>query len=255
MTTENTPDNSKYVQIASGNKNNADPDKFRYENDGAIAVSAVVNDSTATLVACRHNWSDEWEKDTYNHWHVCSLCNGKKDVSAHNYDQKVTGENYKASDATCTSPALYHWSCVCGAEGADTFGSGEKNPDKHSGALGGWQSNEDKHWKEYTCCHVRMDEGDHQWDEGEVTTAATCTTAGEKTYTCTVCNRTKTETLAALEHNYGEPAYVWNGKSCTAERVCSRDGSHKETETVTAAVTVTQNRSCLLDELSTYTAS
>ena len=255
VTTENTPDNSKYVQIASGNKDNADPDKFRYENDGAIAVSAVVNDSTATLVACQHNWSDEWEKDTYNHWHVCSLCNGKKDVSAHNYDQKVTGESYKASDATCTSPALYHWSCVCGAEGADTFGSGEKNPDKHSGALGGWQSNEDKHWKEYTCCHVRMDEGDHQWDEGEVTTAATCTTAGEKTYTCTVCNRTKTETLAALGHNYGEPAYVWNGKSCTAERVCSRDGSHKETETVTAAVTVTQNRSCLLDELSTYTAS
>ena len=86
-------------------------------------------------------------------------------------------------------------------------------------------------------------------------TPATCTKAGVKTYTCTACNDKKTETLAALEHNYGEPAYVWNGKSCTAERVCSRDGSHKETETVTAAVTVTQNRSCLSDELSTYTAS
>lgn len=117
------------------------------------------------------------------------------------------------------------------------------------------QSDGDNHWKKCSRCDATDTPKAHQWDEGEVTTAATCTTAGEKTYTCTVCNRTKTETLAALEHNYGEPAYVWNGKSCTAERVCSRDGSHKETETVTAAVTVTQNRSCLLDELSTYTAS
>ena len=86
-------------------------------------------------------------------------------------------------------------------------------------------------------------------------TPATCTKAGVKTYTCTACNDKKTETLAALEHSYGEPTYAWNGINCTAERVCSRDSSHKETETVTAAVTVTQHQSCLLDELSTYTAS
>lgn len=84
---------------------------------------------------------------------------------------------------------------------------------------------------------------------------ATCTKAGVKTYTCTACNDNKTETLAALEHSYGELTYAWNGINCTAERVCSRDSSHKETETVTAAVTVTQHQSCLLDELSTYTAS
>ena len=86
-------------------------------------------------------------------------------------------------------------------------------------------------------------------------TPATCTKAGVKTYTCTACNDKKTETLAALEHSYGEPTYAWNRIDCTAERVCSRDSSHKETETVTAAVTVTQHQSCLLDELSTYTAS
>ena len=254
VTTEKLPDDSKYVQIASGNASNTDPDKFLYENN-TIAVSAVVSGSTATLIACRHNWSGEWKTDIYQHWKECSICKGKNDVSAHTYDQNVAEGSYKVSDATCVSPALYHWSCVCGAKGTGTFESGVKNPDNHRDKLGGWQSNEDKHWKEYPCCNVRADEGNHQWNDGEMTTAATCTTAGEKTYTCTVCNRTKTETLAALEHNYGEPAYVWNGKSCTAERVCSRDGSHKETETVTAAVTVTQNRNCLLDELSTYTAS
>ena len=85
-------------------------------------------------------------------------------------------------------------------------------------------------------------------------TPATCTKAGVKTYTCTVCNDKKTETLAALEHSYGKPTYAWNGINCTAERVCSRDSSHKETETVTAAVETTRAATCTLEELSTYTA-
>ena len=177
VTTENTPSTSAYVPIASGNKDYATPEKFRYENDGTIAVSAVVSGNNAKLVACQHNWSGEWKTDIYQHWKECSLCGA-----------------------------------------ADTKTA-------------------------------------HQWGDGKITTAATCTTAGEKTYTCTVCKREKTEPLAALKHNYGEPSYVWNGTSCTAERVCSRDSSHKETETVTAAVMVTQNKDCVSDELSTYTAS
>ena len=255
VTTENMPSTSAYVPIASGNTNNTEPEKFLYENDGDIAVSAVVSGRTATLVACKHNWSGEWTNDKYNHWHVCSICKGKNDVSGHTYDQEVAEESYKASDANCVSPALYYLSCVCGAKGADTFGSGEINPANHRDALGDWQSDENKHWKEYPCCQVPADKAPHNWDTGVIKKQPTCTTAGEKTYTCTVCHRTKTETLAALEHNYGEPSYVWNGTSCTAERVCSHDGSHKETETATAAVTVMQNKDCVSDELSTYTAS
>lgn len=255
VTTENLPDDSNYVRIALGNKDYAKPDKFRYENADTIAVSAVVNSGTATLVACQHNWSGEWTTDTYQHWKECSICKGKNDVSAHTYDQEVAKEIYKASDANCVSPALYYMSCVCGAEGADTFGSGEKNPANHSGVLGGWQSDENNHWKEYPCCHVHMEEESHHWGAGEVTTAATCTTAGVKTFTCSGCNRTKTEAIEALKHDWGDPSYVWNGTSCTAERVCSRDGSHKDTETATAAVMVTQNKDCVSDELSTYKAS
>lgn len=46
---------------------------------------------------------------------------------------------------------------------------------------------------------------DHQWNDGEITTAATCTTDGVKTFTCTRegCGETKTETIPALGHNYG----------------------------------------------------
>ena len=202
VTTENTPDNSNYVRIASGNKDNALPDKFRYENDGTIAVSAVVNSSTAKLVACRHNWSGEWKTDPYQHWHVCSICKGKKDVNAHTYDQNVAQEIYKASDANCVSPALYYTSCVCGKKSTETFESGGINPANHRDALGDWRSDENDHWKEYTCCHVHADEGSHHWDEGRETKSPTCTTAGEKTFTCIDCSRTKTETVSATGHNW-----------------------------------------------------
>lgn len=41
---------------------------------------------------------------------------------------------------------------------------------------------------------------EHAWNEGEVTTAATCTTEGVMTYTCTKCGETKTEAIAKTEH-------------------------------------------------------
>ena len=41
----------------------------------------------------------------------------------------------------------------------------------------------------------------HSWNEGVITTAATCENAGAKTYTCTVCNATKTEEITATGHN------------------------------------------------------
>ena len=40
----------------------------------------------------------------------------------------------------------------------------------------------------------------HSWDKGVITTSPTCSDAGVKTYTCTVCNETKTEAIAATGH-------------------------------------------------------
>ncbi len=40
----------------------------------------------------------------------------------------------------------------------------------------------------------------HSWNDGEITTAATCTSAGVRTYTCTVCGETKTETITKTGH-------------------------------------------------------
>ncbi len=45
-------------------------------------------------------------------------------------------------------------------------------------------------------------EHEHVWDDGTITTEATCTEPGVKTFTCTECNETKTESIPATGHNF-----------------------------------------------------
>ncbi len=40
------------------------------------------------------------------------------------------------------------------------------------------------------------------WDGGSVTQAATCSSEGVKTYTCTSCGKTRTESIAKTDHSY-----------------------------------------------------
>ena len=62
----------------------------------------------------------------------------------------------------------------------------------------------------------------HSWDGGKVTKAATCTTAGTKTYTCTRCKKTRTETIAATGHKAVKDAAV----AATCETAGKTEGSH-----------------------------
>lgn len=78
---------------------------------------------------------------------------------------------------------------------------------------------------------------EHEWDDGVVTTAATCEEAGVMTYTCAKCGATKTEAIAALGHNWGEWE-VTTEATCEEAglktRVCKNDESHVETEEIPA---------------------
>ena len=79
----------------------------------------------------------------------------------------------------------------------------------------------------------KEEEHTHAWDEGKVTKEASCTEKGEKTFTCS-CGETKTEEIPALGHDWGEVSCSWAGdnSACSASRVCKRDASHTESESV-----------------------
>ena len=181
VTTETTPDASNYVHIASGSKNYAAPEQFQYEND-ITPVSAIIrkNGNTADLVVCNHSWHSTWSSDSSSHWHDCSICKGKRDVSAHTYNQQVQTKAYEKSSATCLSGTTYYMSCVCGAKGADTFEIGDKDPAHHSGILDpDWKSNDTNHWKEYSCCRAHAEEAAHSGGTATCQNKAVCSTCNK----------------------------------------------------------------------------
>ena len=82
--------------------------------------------------------------------------------------------------------------------------------------------------------------GDYVWDSGTVTTPATCTGKGVRTYTCTSSSHTKTEDIPALNHSLAGQEYVSNNDATceqdgtkTAKCVRYGTGGCTETDTVT----------------------
>lgn len=190
VTTEVEPNSSNYVQIASGRAAYATPDKFQYENNDT-SISAVLSGSNNLLVACEHNWGTTWQTDSTSHWHSCSICNGKDNIV-----------NHSGGTATCTEKAICEG---CSLPYGNTLG--------HDFTGDTWQTDADHHWKKCSRCDVTDTESPHEWNSGKVTTQPTCTTAGQKTYTCTVCSATKVETLDALGHNFAK--YDAKAATCT----------------------------------------
>ena len=62
--------------------------------------------------------------------------------------------------------------------------------------------------------------GDHVWNSGTVTTPATCTGKGVRTYTCTSSSHTKTEDIPALNHSFAGQEYVSDNNA-----TCGQDGT------------------------------
>ena len=94
-----------------------------------------------------------------------------------------------------------------------------------------------------------------------VTTEATCETDGVRTYTAKVTfggkeyTDTKTETLPATGHAYGEPVWKWNDDfTASATFTCGNDTSHVKTVNATVTNEVTTEATCETDGVRTYTA-
>ena len=124
-----------------------------------------------------------------------------KNDSSHTYTEPIpaAGHNYESSvttKPTCTTDGVRTY--VCKNDSSHTYT--EPIPAAHDwNSI--WFSDENNHWHECNACAETTDVGEHIWNSGVITTSPTCTTAGEKTYTCSGCGRIKTEVISATGHN------------------------------------------------------
>ena len=94
---------------------------------------------------------------------------------------------------------------------------------------------------------------------------ATCLEAGKTSYVAKFSHKCFTQqtksgdAIDPLGHDWDEPEYVWAKQGddwyCTAKRVCKRDASHVEMETVKATYEVTTPATTKKEGVGTYTAT
>lgn len=91
-----------------------------------------------------------------------------------------------------------------------------------------WTSDATGHWHACSGCTDKVDFAAHTFDSGEITTPPTETTTGVKTYKCTVCEYTKTETIPATGTNPPSHTHTavsgWSSDSANHWHVCSECG-------------------------------
>ena len=143
------------------------------------------------IPALGHNWiSKNGVKGK-----VCSVC-GKKECEFHGHS--FVEKTLVA--ATCTKVGVKTLTCsICGVEYSEEIPVA------------------DHKWKVATCTTAKkcsvcgLTEGEplgHKWNDGKVTKQATCTEKGVKTFTCTVCKTTKTESIPLVAHKLTKVARV-----------------------------------------------
>ena len=177
--------------------------------------------------------------------------------------------------ATCTEAGIKTYTCtLCAATKTEEFP-----------ATGNHQNTELRNTKEASCtaegytgdiyckdCGVKLQPGKtiakkaHTWDAGVITTPATCTEKGVKTYTCTSCGGIKTNELPSTGHKQKE---VRNKKAATCMQSgytgdtyckdCGKKLSSGKTIAKLAhkwdAGVITQEATCTEEGIKTYTCT
>ena len=220
VTTSRTPGS---IPITGGvvvaNKSWASTSNFIYDNNNnnnntSIATKTYEDNGTdkVQLVVCKHNYNNvKWTPNTdasTGHWRKCNNCDTTQ-TAAHT--EKIDA----AVEPTCTATGLTegkHCS-VCGAVIVAQTTVPAKAHDWGTQWISD-DSDKNHHWHKCNNCNAidTTSKASHTWDDGEVTTPATCTTDGVKTFTCTAtgCGATKTETIGAKGHDFSVRQYGEN---------------------------------------------
>ena len=215
----------------------------------------------------------EWKSDGDKHWKEYSCCGVKVAEGTHAFTAEKAEEQYLKSGSTCEGQAEYYKSCdTCGLSSKGlkdeaTFFSGNVLGHDWGEPSYTWTAVPDGYMcvASSKCKNCDKDVGDIATVTYAVTKEPTCLEEGTGTYTATFSgafgfpSQTKDITLPATGHDWGTTEYTWtpteDGYNCTAKRVCQKDETHVETETVPAAYAVVTEPTCLTAGLGRYQAS
>ena len=196
-------------------------------NDGAITTEPTCTDEgvktftcnacgktrTEAVAALGHNYSSDWTIDTAaacetvgSKSHHCTRCDRKKDVTEIPASGHFWNDGAITTKPTCTDEGVKTFTCnSCGKTRTEAVAALGHNYSSDwtidtaatCSAIGS---------KSHHCtrCDSKKDiteipaSGKHTWNNGVITKPATIAEEGIKTYTCTVCGVTRTETIAKL---------------------------------------------------------
>lgn len=89
-------------------------------------------------------------------------------------------------------------------------------------SFGAWSKADDNNHKRVCSACDYVETTSHAWDNGKITKSPTCKEAGTKVFTCSICNTTKTESIAKTnEHKFGDYS-ITKAPTCTTEGVKTR---------------------------------
>ena len=137
---------------------------------------------TEKVEALGHDWDNDFTVDkeaTCEETGVksihCKRCDERKEITTIPAKGHVAGEKKieNATESTCENGGSYDeviYCTVCG--------------------------------KELSRKTIKTEAKGHKWDSGKITKEPTYTEQGTRTYTCTVCGKTKTETVNVLKEEY-----------------------------------------------------
>ena len=252
---------------------NSDPLNNSYYNGVFVTLNFTVSETAAlgeSIVTVKYSEGDivNCDFDDINF----TVVPGSVTVActSHNFNKEVVDEKYIATEATCTEPATYYYSCECGASSKGTsdekvFAAGETVPhtfDKEEATekyfVSGATCTEKA--KYYKSCSVCGEKGTEIFEYGEtlphdfvkvaddkyLATEATCTEVATYYMSCSVCGEADSETFEhgeVLPHDFtaevAESKYVVGEATCgepaTYYRSCSVCGESSNDENNTFA--------------------
>ncbi|MBR0158160.1 MAG: InlB B-repeat-containing protein [Clostridia bacterium] len=166
-------------------------------NSGTVTKTAThtsTGTKTFTCTKCNATKTETIPKTTehsYGSWirlsdtqHQRTCACGDAETENHTWDSGTV-----TKEATHTEVGVKTYTCTkCNATKTKVI------PETLNHTYGSWERIDDTYHRGTCACGDVIKES-HIWDSGKVTKEATNTSTGIKTYTCTKCNATKTETI------------------------------------------------------------